>query len=319
MMLHAQSVVYVAAGSTGDGSSWTKAFGNLDAALGVAESGDQVWVAAGKYVPTTNNDRNIAFKIPSGVKVFGGFTGKESSLDERNYSRNHTILSGEIGNPSSTEDNSYTIVYFERVNRNTVIDGFMIQNGYSDGTGNKGDIRRAGAGIFNDGSGGVSVPVIQNCIFSGNFGRDGGAIYNYSYGGEASPSIISCEFMYNKADLEGGAICNDGTKGICNSIIRDCNFVGNEASYGACILNLATENGEVAPMIEGCSFSGNVAYTKGSSVFNYKGSGGKCTPFITGCNFEDNTQSLGSDVEDVPTYSVEKSNSKPDIKIGSGK
>ena len=321
MCLYLQSegqTIFVKEGGTGSGSDWSDAYGDLQAALDQAKAGQEIWVAQGIYAPSSSGDRSATFEIPSGVKVFGGFIGDESDRNQRNWELNHTILSGEIGDPGTTEDNSYTVVYFSKANHKTTLDGFTIENGYSDGTGNKGDMERAGGGIFNDGSNGVSIPVIQNCVFSGNFGRDGAAIYNYSSNGESSASIINCEFAYNKADLEGGAIYNDGTNGICNAFIQGCRFLNNEASYGAAIHNQA-QNGETKPLIEGCSFAGNVAYIKGSGVFNYQSDRGQCAPIISGCDFEDNTQSVGGDVEEVPSFSVEKNNSKSDIKIGSGK
>lgn len=310
---------YIKANGTGSGTSWSDASGDLVGALEQAIKGDQIWVAAGTYYPSTSGDRSKSFVIPDGVQLIGGFAGNESHVEDRVLSKNYTILSGEIGDPSLAEDNSFTIVYFERVSAKTVIDGFIIQDAFSGGTGAKGDIRRGGGGIFNNGSNGVSIPTIQNCIFSGNFAHDGAAIYNYAKNGDASSSILNCEFMFNKVDLEGGAIFNDGTNGICNALIRGCTFKGNEASYGGAIHNVATEGGEVTPFIEGCTFSGNVAYIKGSSVFNYPTSNGVCNPVINSCVFEDNTQSLGQDVEDVPTYSAEKNKSKSDLKMGSGK
>ena len=306
--------IYVKSGSNGSGSSWSDAAGDLQAVLSGAKSGAQIWVAAGTYKPTDSNDRMASFKVPSGVKVFGGFSGNEADVNSRDYEMNRTILSGEIGDPGVGTDNSYTIVYFKNSNAKTVLDGFVIENGYSDGTGDRGDLTRAGAGVFNDGSNGVSIPVIQNCIFAGNYGRDGAAIYNYGERGESSASIINCEFAYNKADLEGGAINNDGTNGICNALIRGCSFISNEASYGAAIHNQGLK-GEVNPLIQECSFSGNTAYIKGSVVYNV----GQSAPIMVDCDAADNMQSMGNDVEEVPSYSAEKNSSKSDIKLGSGK
>ena len=308
---------YVKQGANGSGKSWSDA-SDLQTALATTKSGE-IWVAKGTYSPSNSNDRSASFTIPVGVKVLGGFAGNETSASQRDWEMNLTILNGEIGDRTFGGDNSYTVVVFERANDRTVLDGFTISNGYADGTSLvKGEIKRSGGAIYNNGSGGVSNPIIRNCNFTGNFSRDGAAIYNFAKNGEASATIENCEFAFNKADLEGGAICNYASNGICNVVIRGCSFINNEASYGGAILNQA-ENGEVKPLIDGCSFSGNVGYIKSSSVGNYQSGNGQCKPFLTGCNFEDNTQSVGRDVEEVPTYSAEKSNEKSDIKLGSGK
>ena len=62
-----------------------------------ATSGDQVWVAAGTYYPTTGASRTVAFTLKCGVAVYGGFNGTELTLGARNWTTNVTILSGDIG------------------------------------------------------------------------------------------------------------------------------------------------------------------------------------------------------------------------------
>ena len=67
------SVIYVRSdGYDGnDGSDWDLAKGTIGAALGIASSGDEVWVKAGTY--------SGSISIPDGVKLLGGFTGDEST------------------------------------------------------------------------------------------------------------------------------------------------------------------------------------------------------------------------------------------------
>ena len=48
---HAQIHVDITATGSNDGSSWQAAFVDLQLALGIAVSGDQVWVAQGTYLP----------------------------------------------------------------------------------------------------------------------------------------------------------------------------------------------------------------------------------------------------------------------------
>ena len=50
----ANGILYVAkSGDGSDGLSWTTAYTDLQAALGEAVSGDQIWVATGVYTPGT--------------------------------------------------------------------------------------------------------------------------------------------------------------------------------------------------------------------------------------------------------------------------
>jgi len=65
---------YVAAGSAGAGTSWSSAYGNLDAALAVAVSGDTVLIAMGNYIPS-----GASFVVPAGVTVKGGYNNYISS------------------------------------------------------------------------------------------------------------------------------------------------------------------------------------------------------------------------------------------------
>ena len=126
----ATRVVYVdaQAASGGTGRSWNDAYRSLDDALRAARSGDQVWVAEGTYTPTSGRDRALSFDVPEGVAVYGGFSGSESELDQRDWIAHPTILSGDIGQPGQVQDNSYHVVV---VHEAVVVDGFTIRDGYS--------------------------------------------------------------------------------------------------------------------------------------------------------------------------------------------
>ncbi|MCK5174403.1 MAG: hypothetical protein KAR47_13495, partial [Planctomycetes bacterium] len=43
----AENIIYVKQGATGNGTTWTNAYGNLQNALDTAISNDEIWVAAG--------------------------------------------------------------------------------------------------------------------------------------------------------------------------------------------------------------------------------------------------------------------------------
>lgn len=284
--------IHVKSGSNGNGTSWSEAFGCLQQALQVAHQGDEIWVAAGKYTPTTGNDRTVSFVIPNGVKLYGGFAGHETSLSARNFNANYTILSGEIGSPS-IEDNSYTVVYTKNVDESTIIDGFVITGGFSNVTSAKGDQKRCGAGWYNDGSNGASNPIILNCTFRNNYGRDGAGLYNYAKNGVANPSIKNCKFIANRADLDGGAIYNEGSNGKCSPYIENCLFEENEATYGAGILNTG-KGGEIMPIVMGSKFVGNTAYVKGTDIYDSLSEQGICEAIVKNCSFTDRPSSANN-------------------------
>ena len=54
----------------GSGTSWANAFNNLQAAIGAAMSGDEIWVAKGVYKPGTSRDDT--FNLGTGVNLYGG-------------------------------------------------------------------------------------------------------------------------------------------------------------------------------------------------------------------------------------------------------
>ena len=124
---------YVAPISSGNtnGSSWVNASASLKTILDAAVAGDTVWVASGTYKPTDTLNRLLSFNIKDGVKVFGGFSGTETNLIQRDIIANKTILSGNIGIETDSTDNSSTVVNFNKCSANTELDGFTVSNGQS--------------------------------------------------------------------------------------------------------------------------------------------------------------------------------------------
>jgi hypothetical protein len=193
---------------SGDGSSWANASGNLQATLLAAQSGEEVWVQQGQYVvPSTS--RSQSFTIKSGVKVYGGFVGTETSLVQRNINLATTtgsVLSGNINGQFTSNDNAYHVVYMENVALGTLLDGFTIESGSpAKGTGNPND--GVGGGIFNQSTGSmVSSPTIQNCVLRYNQGGTaGGAMYN---GGTGRVTLRTCALSHNISDYGGAIACS---------------------------------------------------------------------------------------------------------------
>ncbi|HFA48799.1 MAG TPA: hypothetical protein ENJ95_07265 [Bacteroidetes bacterium] len=296
------TTIYVKANGTGTGTSWSNAAGDLAAVLLNAQPGDQVWVARGTYYPTKDRNRSICFTVPTGVKVFGGFAGNESSTQQRNIQSNKTILSGNIGSKSDPKDNSFTVIFFKNANANNQLDGFTIADGNANGAGPSGDKERCGGGLYLKGSKDKNAqPIIQSCVFQNNFARDGGAVYVNGRRGECSPVFSNCKFLHNSANLDGGAIFNDGRHdGKANPSFTNCTFTGNKGNYGGAICNYGGQ-GESSPKIYSCTFTNNEAFLRGGAIFNMD-IDGETKPIVNDCQFVDNKAVAGKGMYTFSKY-----------------
>lgn len=280
---------------TGDegkvGQSWTTAT-TLNQALATANSGDEVWVLAGTYVPTTDENRFASFVIPAGVKVYGGFRGNENSPGERSADK-RSVLSGNIGNPQVDSDNSYTVVTMRAgTGAPSLIDGFKITEGTARGFTQGFGAINAGGALYIEATPGV-LPAHQviNCKFSKNKAHNGGAIYVSA----GATSFENCHFLNNHADSKGGAIYNMGQGTELHVKFLDCYFQDNAAKYGGAMTNNG-ENGVAVPLLVGCQFVDNVAKSNGSSIYNMTNEVGECSIITEACLFQGNASILGDDV-----------------------
>lgn len=307
----AVSIVYVNAGSTAgspDGKSWSTAYPSLQDGIDLASLyGAEVWVVKGTYKPTTGTDREVSFEVKSGVSLYGGFAGTETSRSQRNYTSNETILSGEIGTSGDSTDNSYHVIIGAD---NASLDGFTITAGYANGE----KWNRLGGGMYNGGDSYENPisPVVSNCTFSGNYAESGGAIYNHS----AAPQISDCTFSGNSANY-GGAVLfrvgSDATVSNCqfsdntavwrggavyidygaDPQISGCTFTNNttEGNGGAMYVDdRASQLGGTYPVISSCTFTGNQAAYRGGAFAAYNSS---CEPEISDSTFTNNTATVG--------------------------
>lgn len=231
--LHAQTIRYVKEGGNGEGLTWDDASGDLMAMINASQfgSGDQVWVARGIYKPGPEPWHR--FELTDGISVYGGFEGGETSLEERVLtSPSSTTLSGEIGDPGTTSDNSYHVVALVRGSRSTILDGFVITGGNAHGEYNDAH----GGGVFNESGCGYGDPIIRNCYFTNNQASSGGGFY--SEGSDSHPLLINCVFFKNTADgdVGGGAMTISGSV----ATVINCTFVGNRSTTGNAIQNKGT-------------------------------------------------------------------------------
>jgi len=193
--VQAKTIYYVQMNGTGNGTSWSNAAGNIQDMIDKAASGDEVWVAAGTYFPTTQTDASDilsrTFLIKNGVNLYGGFAGNETSIDDRAKSdvdgngkvepwefTNETNLSGKLDGTtdvwtqtnffgqawrwsiSGSNANCKTVVTCgAEVTDETIFDGFTVRDGYGN------------YGIYTLGN-----TAVQNCIASFNSAGIGNAI-----------------------------------------------------------------------------------------------------------------------------------------------
>jgi uncharacterized repeat protein (TIGR02543 family) len=288
------TILYVKLEGTGDCSSWTNAC-ELQTALSLADSGDQVWVATGTYKPTTSVNREATFRLESGVAIYGGFPFAEGTWEERDWETNITTLSGDIGLVGDSTDNSYHVVTGNGVDRTAVLDGFTITAGNANGS----TPHNLGGGMYNStgtptlsnvifsehsaGWGGGmynerSSPTLTDVTFSGNTAINrGGGIYNYS----SSPTLINVTFSNNSSDSlvgSGGGMHNFESS---NPTLINVTFSSNSAHDGGGMLNLFTSS----PTLTNVTFSGNTATYWGGGIYNSENS----NPTLTNVTLSGNT------------------------------
>ena len=94
-------------------------------------------MAAGTYKPTripstgatSSSSRDLAFYLNKDLKIYGGFAGTETTLNQRDISTNPVILSGDIGTVGDNTDNCYHVFIMSSLTSSAVIDGFIIRDG----------------------------------------------------------------------------------------------------------------------------------------------------------------------------------------------
>ena len=280
------AVRYVKAGATsGDGMSWATAMADLQEAIDASSPGDEVWVAAGTYKPTTLINSSVAdsraFILKDGVSLFGGFAGIESSKEQRTIKAggaqwdmaNETILNGDDDVPDTweriltpgttyrysykltsdndshipgTQNNSTHVLYqIDVIRNNTVIDGFTVTGGCADTHKTK----ASGGGIYAIGNVSINAcRIIENSAYFIN---------------EAYDPIYA---------LGGGVYLN----GAGNASVTNCYFARNftTSSYTAGMGGgLYAQNATV----EGCLFEACVGEDGGGAMYQSKGNINNCT------------------------------------------
>ncbi|MCJ7695235.1 MAG: hypothetical protein MUO40_07380 [Anaerolineaceae bacterium] len=265
------SVLYVKSSGVGDCSDWDHAC-DLQAALSSETSVNEIWVAAGTYIPTLTNDRTISFQLKSGVAIYGGFPVDGGVWEERDWVTNPTTLSGDIGDPGNNADNSYHVVSGSEVDGTAVLDGFTISDGNANSSSSP---NYFGGGMINDNS----SPTLTNVTFSANSAKHGGGMRNSS---NSSPTLNNVTFSANSASYSGGGMSNSSNS---SPTLTNVTFSGNTASDTAGgMANFYDSN----PTLINVTFSGNSATTVAGGMRNYESS-----PTLTNVTFSENTSESG--------------------------
>ncbi len=274
------AVIYVndRASGRGTGDTWQDAYNDLQLALARAESNDQVWIAKGVYKPTSRDGRRDAcFALPSGVAMYGGFRGSESSLESRDWTRNATVLSGEIGDRRTRMDNNYRVITVIDAQSGTLLDGLYVQGAYND------------CGCPNSRGGGLYVEnselAVRNCVVRWNQAGGGGGMWNQDSitlvegsrfeentnraisNNASTVRLVYCSFVRNMQENNGeGAAIGDfsGT----TTVASNCQFQGNVSRVRA---GAVYSHGSDSTYI-GCVFERNRTGDAGGAIFQFSGS-----------------------------------------------
>jgi predicted outer membrane repeat protein len=322
--LSAQVFVDIDATGTADGTSWENAFTDLQDAIEVTPNGGIIWVAEGIYFPRTptNWPSSIekTFYINRHIKLFGGFQGNETVLEERDWETHQTILSGDLNQDdipqdfeSNRSDNVINVMRFEEVSDYAELDGFIIEHGHAnvsqiDVTGER------GGGIFSYGAvqirncvirenyaqtygGGLyfrhdecSGALVENCVFVGNYCEASGGGMIVAVVQSIPVRVRNSAFLKNTANEGGGGFYSNDSKSILeNNIFTD----NNSGFWGGGVFFLAELNGGALQTItlDSCSFYSNQSSSGGGLDFRAWNVYNSIT--VTNSIFEDNIADLG--------------------------
>ncbi len=310
-----------------DGTSWINAYTDFQDALDNAVANDTIWLAAGTYIPTeepdgaptgVGNERYRAFHLANkDLSIYGGFSGTETMLNQRNWQANITTLSGDFNNDDvvsgsgstlsfiNNSENAYHTLITIGLGTTAEINGFQVSGGNAD---DSGDFLYAGetvtlyegAGLYNKLN---SSPHLSNMIISTNFSIGaGGGMYNNA----SSPTFVNVSFSFNQGQLGAGMYNYTSS-----AVLSDVTFIGNNATFNGggmnndfnstpSLLNVTfsdnnAQNGgglvcysNSAASLTNVSFINNSASQTGGGIFNNQSS-----PTLSNVVFSENVSTFG--------------------------
>ena len=269
-------VIYVKYNAAGlnNGSSWTSAYRDLRKAFAVATPGQEIWVAEGQYSPLVSWDIGAynTLDLPSGVKLYGGFAGNETKLEDRDWTQHIT----QIG------ESNQNLIYCENTDSNTVIDGFLFRNGsalipdwlqkqvFCQDDPNESTCYGGGIYLYSAANTGPAFLTVRNCTFIYNVAKYGGAIAaRLLNGGGGGLRLEHCYFGNNTSGPEGfgGAVYIETGKGPTFDMwIDQCEFYSNKALWNVAAANIFNFRESINMEIKNCYFHENKSNHSGGAM-----------------------------------------------------
>ncbi len=209
-----QAQIYVDLDATtghNDGSSWSNAYIDMQTALDSATSKDTIWVAEGTYLPTqlvdgapAADNRNKSFHATGkNIAIYGGFSGTETTLDQRDWQNHTTLFSGDLGEVNNSTDNAYHVFAFTEI-AECSFDGVTVSWGNNNKTN---DDDGYGAGIYVFSFKSSIIVKVSNSTISNNSAKRGAGIHSRSsFYSTTLVSIINSTVSNNYATVHGGGI-----------------------------------------------------------------------------------------------------------------
>jgi len=191
--------IYVNAKASGNqtGTSWTDARRDIRSALVAVKKGEEIWVARGRY----QEGEELRITVDD-VRVYGGFSGTETSLSQRDLAGSATVVDG-----------GHAHRVFHIAANNVILNGLTVSRGKE----------RSGAGVYNAGNGfTIQHCVLRDCRVEGDWAQGGGILT------DRPMRVLDCViegnhnvFQFNSNGAGSGIVFNsEGTLHVSNTVFR---------------------------------------------------------------------------------------------------
>ena len=242
-----------------EGTSWEDALPHPMAASRRSAPCDAIWIRSSTCLPLALNEPVFAPSVS--VSVYGGFSGSEASINERDGSTGPTVFEGDLvgddvpGDALSYEDNSAHVVLVESA-ISVSLEGLTIRGGHAinstSGSGEEAPPWLSGGGIL---ATDAATVLLDKVTTVGNEAVYGAGLA--VLGAESHGSAEECQFVDNLARSQGaGAFVESGQLYLSNSWFTD-----GEAPYGGGVFGIDAQG-----LLEECFFIQNEAYGSGGGL-----------------------------------------------------